>query len=208
MLNSLAVWRRVHAPAHLMALFALVVSTEMVFGELPLPLPYGLSLPAQWGLVLPVLSMTVLVNMLYTGLGELEKPTAPGWVWARATWFLLLVIAAALPAVYVHDGLGWEGSLRNRLILFCLGTLLALVIPQPLVAVPLFLIVLITMLVGGGLDLDSVALQTKPALLLVHEHLEPWERPFLACLVLATAAVYATCYPGRTRDHSAGETVS
>lgn len=190
MTRDALVWVRSHIPWPLGVLLAVAVALEILVGAVPLVLPWVPALEAQWGLLLPLFTAAVLVQMLYSGLDRMERPLRRSWRGPRAAWGALVVVTGMIPAFWAADGLETPGSLRNRGIILGVTVLASLALPVSLAVLPAFVLLLTAMLVRGS---DGPAWAGG---FLMDPSATPLGGLLTAILLALAVVLYAGCHPG------------
>ncbi|MGQ4506051.1 hypothetical protein ACUH97_04710 [Dermabacteraceae bacterium P13088] len=205
---GLRTWCAAHLTPWLVGMFLLATGFEVVFGEHPMRLLPTMQLSYSWGLFVPLVTVSIAVQALHTGLGQMEKRTAPRWRGARLAWFLAVASAVALPAPYLSDGLDPLASLRNRLLFFAVAAIFSLVLAPAMAVLPCVVFMSCCMLVPGITGMEVGEVQATTALFLLHSKTGTGGVALTAGILALAAAAYAALYPGWAVRHAKGETVS
>lgn len=189
-MTGLAAWARVHAPPPLVGVFLAAIAAETLLGDLPAMIPWAGHVDVRWGLLLPLVSIAACATALHSGMGVLEYPHRRRWRLVRAAWGLGLAVIAAAPAAWCHAGFSVSAALRNRLAIYALTCAGSLVVPVTLAILVPTVIVLVSMLVGGG----GVPLSE---IWLLNPHAGHVDLALAAAAVVGAAVAYAALSPPR-----------
>ena len=141
---------RIHCNRIVVIGLVITVICELTLGHLPAAIPGVSNFDTRWGLILPLITTELIVSMQYSGLKPFEKSSSVLNQDMRLIWFITLLIVDCLPALFVVDNLSVAASLRNRILIYALASLCALIMPVALSILPVTIYLLLSLLFKGA----------------------------------------------------------